>query len=914
MMRFSLQLRSLTSCVFVLLASVAAHGQPDPPGSFDLRDVDGADYVTAVKFQSAGTCWTHGAMAAIEGNLLMTGLWAAAGETGEPDLAEYHLDWWNGFNSFYNEDTEPPTGGGITVHMGGDYMVTSAYLARGEGAVRDIDGQSFDLPPERTNPDYHYYYVRDIEWFESGFTHDNMNTIKQAIMSHGVMGTCMCAAADLMSEDYTHYQPPMDVREPNHAIAIVGWSDTKQTQAPLSGAWLCKNSYGYEWGLGGFFWISYYDKHCCQHPEMGAISFQNAEPMKYDRIYYHDYHGWRDTKSGCIETFNAFTALGSVYGYELIEAVSFFTATDSVSYTARVYDRFEGGELLDVLSERSGIADHRGFHTVDLDSVVKLSTGDDFYVYLFLSEGGHPFDRTSEVPVLLGAKYRTTVESTANPGESYYKAGSTWHDLYYDGDTTANFCIKALSTELLPLDISIPDGPIGIIEPGIPVTFTVEIKEGSESYIPGTATFQYRFNEGEFLASSLTQIGADLYEATLPAAGCDAGPEFFISAVGDSGTTICSPLDAPDSLHTALVGWTEVLFHDDFETDLGWIAENLGATSGDWERGIPVDDPDCWYDPHSDADGSGQCYLTYNDYGDTDVDFGAVRLISPIIDLSQGVDVVITFQYYMYVNNGWTTEDRMVVEVSNSGGVGEWAEIAVFDTCHLKAWLPYQITEAELISAGVPPTSEIQIRFTVNDDDPPGVVEAGLDDFWIVYVACEESTPHVPTLITPLNRSITDDNTPEFCWSATADQGGTYTLEHSQDSTFMTGTIVTTDLTETDFSPAVGDKLCNGIWYWHVQAVDSTHNESGFQTAPFSFTVDAALCGDADGSVEVDIDDVVYIINYIFSGGPEPVPYESGDADCSGGIDIDDVVHLIGYIFSGGFDPCDTDGDQSPDC
>jgi len=58
----------------------------------------------------------------------------------------------------------------------------------------------------------------------------------------------------------------------------------------------------------------------------------------------------------------------------------------------------------------------------------------------------------------------------------------------------------------------------------------------------------------------------------------------------------------------------------------------------------------------------------------------------------------------------------------------------------------------------------------------------------------------------------------------------------------------------------------------------------------------------------------VYIINYIFSGGPEPVPYESGDADCSGGIDIDDVVHLIGYIFSGGFDPCDTDGDQSPDC
>jgi hypothetical protein len=64
-------------------------------------------------------------------------------------------------------------------------------------------------------------------------------------------------------------------------------------------------------------------------------------------------------------------------------------------------------------------------------------------------------------------------------------------------------------------------------------------------------------------------------------------------------------------------------------------------------------------------------------------------------------------------------------------------------------------------------------------------------------------------------------------------------------------------------------------------------------------------CGDADASSGVDIDDVVYLIAYIFTGGPGPIPYEAADADCSGGVDIDDVVYLIAYIFSGGPPPCD---------
>lgn len=64
------------------------------------------------------------------------------------------------------------------------------------------------------------------------------------------------------------------------------------------------------------------------------------------------------------------------------------------------------------------------------------------------------------------------------------------------------------------------------------------------------------------------------------------------------------------------------------------------------------------------------------------------------------------------------------------------------------------------------------------------------------------------------------------------------------------------------------------------------------------------VCGDADGNSAVTISDAVFLINYIFGGGPAPMPLLAGDADCSGAVTISDAVTLINYIFSGGPAPC----------
>lgn len=92
-------------------------------------------------------------------------------------------------------------------------------------------------------------------------------------------------------------------------------------------------------------------------------------------------------------------------------------------------------------------------------------------------------------------------------------------------------------------------------------------------------------------------------------------------------------------------------------------------------------------------------------------------------------------------------------------------------------------------------------------------------------------------------------------------------------------------------------------YFWRVIAFDSQGDSTIGLLWSFT-TATAYLCGDADGNDIVNISDAVFLISYIFGGGPPPDPFDAGDVDCNEIVNISDVVYLIAYIFGGGPGPC----------
>jgi hypothetical protein len=319
----------------------------------------------------------------------------------------------------------------------------------------------------------------------------------------------------------------------------------------------------------------------------------------------------------------------------------------------------------------------------------------------------------------------------------------------------------AMMIEAAPqLAFNYPEGIPEFVTAGRETTFVLVLEEeNAATVVPGSAKLHYSIGGVPYVTQPLTETGPNQFLVTLPPVACANTLEFFFSAEeAQTGDYFDGGVDDPYS--SKIVTEFTVTFRDEFEADQGWTVASAGASAGFWERGVPVNDPDWDYDPESDGDGSGQCFVTGNQFGDSDVDEGGTYLLSPVIDMTQGGEI--SYEYYLYISNedgGW---DRLQLDVNNSAGDGEWTQVALHNTNGLKVWHHHVVTESDLAAAGVTLTSEMVFRFLALDLGAESIVEAGVDGFTITNFDCTTETPAKPVLLSPADGSVVEDLRPEF--------------------------------------------------------------------------------------------------------------------------------------------------------
>ncbi|MBR5381535.1 MAG: leucine-rich repeat protein, partial [Oscillospiraceae bacterium] len=173
----------------------------------------------------------------------------------------------------------------------------------------------------------------------------------------------------------------------NHDIVLVGWDDSfgknnfvKGHRPQNDGAWLVKNSWGEDWGDGGYFWVSYEDS-CFPGYVTAYCGVDEWDPNMY--VYETDYtsEGYEGEEKG--EQFaKVFPTVG---GEQSIESVRVMVPCGGL-VTVRVdvipdFESFEGYNF-ETCGARSIV--YPGWYTIDLDEPVELAQSGSFAVVVRL--------------------------------------------------------------------------------------------------------------------------------------------------------------------------------------------------------------------------------------------------------------------------------------------------------------------------------------------------------------------------------------------------------------------------------------------------------------------------------------------------------------------------------------------------
>ena len=485
--------------------------EPSDPGfpeRFDLRE---KGLVTRVKDQTPwGICWSFSAIGACESSILsMLGMTAEAYEAqnGEPlDLSERHLVWFS--SAPLPEIDDYPAGAypfdqsqaGEGFHLlegveeprmetGGDTFIACSAFASGIGVVEER------IAPYRSNegtlsPDDDWglpeqmrftqsYELKDANSLPTPAMRDRENRYvyceagTQAIKSELLKGHAVSLAymADMSTpgenqegKTYMHFsgsnpvvyaQYTYDQLVANHAVCIVGWDDTFPAsgfgdahQPPADGAWIVRNSWGTDWGMDGYFYLSYFDKSISAVETYEFIKPEQSRGMECLEILQYDYMPVR-IQSATLFTEPVYAAnIFPINTDGVLKYVSTMTGDLNTEVTVSVYRLQEDaadpedGILLGRATERF---QYSGYHRISLPDHPVLRRGERIGITVLESvpvseETRYALVNTSspgeKAPEELARRHpegdvslTRYVVGVVNPGESYIKLpGEDWMD------------------------------------------------------------------------------------------------------------------------------------------------------------------------------------------------------------------------------------------------------------------------------------------------------------------------------------------------------------------------------------------------------------------------------------------------------------------------------------------------------
>jgi hypothetical protein len=294
------------------------------------------------------------------------------------------------------------------------------------------------------------------------------------------------------------------------------------------------------------------------------------------------------------------------------------------------------------------------------------------------------------------------------------RSGVSWREVHGDGDAY----IEPGETW---------DLTVGFVNRGaLPVAGTLSLSSSSPSISVVNAIAG--FNVGAFVFNATHGAGgphppARLQPLLLRIAISPAAPSGSYDL--DLGIT-WDGLTTPDIVPVD-VGQPRVLAHDDMEiADFGWqVNNNLNYS---WQRAVPQQTTTGGQiaQPGNDNPaGTGtQCWVTGaaagSGAGTNDVD-GTTVLTSPIFRASGFSHLELDYARWFADLPGTATDDQLLVELSNNGGVS-WVTLET--TFNANAWQ----TRSFALEGVLPLTDAMRLRFTASDNPNNSVCEALVDD------------------------------------------------------------------------------------------------------------------------------------------------------------------------------------------